>query len=270
VITLSALTTEGADLGVKALQLGAIDQFLKPSVSSSAGFDGAKEPMNKIKTATRPRVSRQTKYGEEPAQFVKLIRRPHLRQSLLNRVVVIGSSTGGPCALSAIVPALPEDIPASILIVQHMSPRFTKTLAERLSNISRIELKEAQDNDSVTPAVAFLGPGGYHMTVDRDGRIRLNQRPPECGVRPSVNVTMKSAAEIYGASTLGIVLTGMGWDGVEGASCIKAAGSRVIVEDESTCAIYGMSQSVVKAGYADKIVLLHEMASELARICKGD
>lgn len=267
VIMLSALTTEGADITVKALQLGAIDYFLKPSVSSPAGFDGAKELINKIRTAANARVSRHTKYSQEPAQFINAIKRSELRQTALNKVVVIGSSTGGPRALSAIVPVLPEDIPASVLIVQHMPPQFTKSLAERLDSISRILVKEAQDGDSINPGVAFLAPGGYHMIVHKNGKVRLNQGPTECGVRPSVNVTMESVASVYGASTLGVVLTGMGSDGTRGSSLIKAAKGRVIVEDESTCTVYGMPGSVVEAGGADKVVPLPEIASEIVKIC---
>ncbi len=267
VIMLSALTQEGADITIKALQLGAVDYFLKPSIASPTGIDGAKELINKIKTAAKARVTRYTKSMEEPAQSLEKKKRPHSGQYLLNKVVVIGSSTGGPRSLSDIVPALPEDIPAAILIVQHMPPHFTKSLAERLNSTSRIEVKEAQDGDSINPALALLAPGGYHMIVDKNGKVRLHQGPTECGVRPSVNVTMESVVSVYGASTLGVVLTGMGCDGTRGSSLIKAAKGRVIVEDESTCAVYGMPGSVVEAGDADKIVPLPEIANEIVRIC---
>ena len=181
---------------------------------------------------------------------------------------MIGSSTGGPQALNQLIPAIPGDIPALILIVQHMPSGFTKSLADRLDQLSHLDVREARTGDQVGPGMVFLAPGGYHMTVATNGEVQLNQGPTECGVRPSVNVTMESAARVYGASVLGVVLTGMGSDGTRGSTLIKGAGGKVIVQDEDTCAVYGMPASVVEAGKADKLLPLPYIADEIVQICR--
>jgi len=186
------------------------------------------------------------------------------------KTLIIGTSTGGPKALMQVIPNLPQDLPAQVLVVQHMPPLFTKSLAERLDNASKLSVKEAKDGDRARPGQVLLAPGDYHMTVSSDGEISLNQNPPRWGVRPSVDVTMESVAECFGASSLGVVMTGMGVDGTKGSSSIKSAGGSVLVEDESTCAVYGMPMSVVNAGFADAVVPLHNMATAIVRYCNGD
>ena len=151
-----------------------------------------------------------------------------------------------------------------------MPPLFTKSLAERLNGVSKIGVVEAREGDSIWGGKILLAPGDYHMTLNNNGKVSLNQGPRLHGIRPSVDVTMKSAASIFGAKTLGVILTGMGSDGTDGASCIKAAGGEVIAEDESTSIVYGMPQSVAKAGYADKILPLYEIASELSVMCNAN
>jgi two-component system chemotaxis response regulator CheB len=168
-----------------------------------------------------------------------------------------------------VIPFLPKDFPAAVLIVQHMPPLFTKSLAERLSQASRIKVMEACAGSPIEPGQALLAPGSYHMIAVRGNRIGLTQDPPVHGVRPAIDVTMKSAVDVYGDNLTGVVLTGMGCDGTLGTSQIKAAGGRVIAEDESTCAVYGMPQCVVKAGIADKILPIHQIASELIQIYCG-
>ena len=148
-----------------------------------------------------------------------------------------------------------------------MPPMFTKSLAERLDNASQLEVREAREGDKIRPGLVLIAPGNYHMVVTRGNRVMLNQEPPECGVRPSVDITMESVAKTYGTNCLGVVLTGMGVDGTRGASYIKAAGGKILVEDESTCAVYGMPMSIVNAGHADKILPLQRMASEIVQMC---
>ncbi len=268
VVMLSALTGENTHATIEALEMGAVDFFLKPSALNPAGRDDtALDLLSKVQMAAKVPVSvlrSRARVGR-----ARRSRQPvKTRSRVPRKVVVIGSSTGGPRALTHVIPELPADIPAAILLVQHMPPGFTRSLAERLDSESEISIKEAEEGDGLNNGQALLAPGGYHMVVNKRNKIALNQDPPVCGVRPSVDVTMESVASVYGASSLGIVLTGMGSDGTNGADSIKKAGGKVAVEHESTCAIYGMPRNVIEAGCADIVVPLHRMADELARLCR--
>jgi two-component system, chemotaxis family, protein-glutamate methylesterase/glutaminase len=267
IVMLSALTSENAEITLRALELGAVDFFLKPSTVSPVADGSIVTLIEKIKTASQAHLNGRKPSPNLDANVSKIAPVSHRNKSGVNKLVVIGSSTGGPRALAQLIPSIPADFNAGILIVQHMPPIFTKSLAERLSQASKIKVTEAKDGDPITCGQALLAPGDFHMTISNYGKIALNQDPRIQGVRPSVDVTMKSAASIYGKSAIGVVLTGMGSDGTEGASRIKEAGGRIIVEDESTCAIYGMPQSVFKSGYADKKLPLPKIASELIQMC---
>ncbi len=276
VVMLSSLTGEQTKTTLSALEKGAVDFFLKPNITSAAGAeDIAVELRNIIKAASTVSGARLRNAGSW-ARRRDMAAKPNAkpkaqaqRGGRINKLVVLGTSTGGPKALAELIPALPGDLPACILMVQHMPPVFTKSLAERLDQSSEIHVREAQEGDRVEAGTILLAPGGHHMTLTKNGTIALNQEPQVCGVRPAVDVTMKSVAPLYRASTLGVVLTGMGADGTQGAASIKAAGGTVIVEDESTCAIYGMPKSIVDAGYADQVVPLHKMARKIAALCAG-
>ena len=268
VVMLSALTGKQTQTTISALEGGAVDFFLKPSVTSPAGSEGATEELrNTVRgaaTVTGAKLRSVASWNRthrvtRPAK----VQRP----GRLNKLVVLGTSTGGPKALADLIPALPGDLPACILLVQHMPPVFTKSLADRLNQASEIRVKEAEEGDKIEPGTILLAPGGYHMTLEKNGTIALNQSPPLCGVRPAVDVTMQSVSPLYRSSTLAVVLTGMGADGTNGAASIKAAGGEVVVEAESTCAIYGMPKSIVDAGYADHVVPLNKMAQKIASLC---
>ena len=267
VVMLSTLTGAGTQATIRALELGAVDFFLKPSLTCPAGTDGTGDDLRtKLKVAAGVKASQLgTTVSPVPVRS-KPERHVEGRSAPPNGAVVIGSSTGGPRALYQVIPALPAGIPAVILVVQHMPPGFTKSMADRLNELSEIMVKEAEAGDMLRQGEAFVAPGGYHMTVKKDRVIDLNQTPPVCGVRPSVDVTMESVTQAFGAATMGVVLTGMGSDGTNGTSCIKAAGGKVIAEDESTCSVYGMPKSVADAGNADRIVPLPRIASELVRM----
>ncbi|MDA0734665.1 MAG: chemotaxis response regulator protein-glutamate methylesterase [Chloroflexi bacterium] len=270
VVMLSALTGQQTNTTISALERGAVDFFLKASVTNPAGGDAAIEELRKIikaaSTVTGARLRTIANWNranriEKPAKAQ--------RTSTINKVVVIGTSTGGPKALADLIPALPGNLPAAVVLVQHMPPVFTKSLSERLNQASALEVKEAQEGDKVEAGVILVAPGGYHMVMNKDWTVSMNQNPQVCGVRPAVDVLMESVANICRSSTLGVVLTGMGSDGTIGSSHIKKAGGQVIVEDESTCSIYGMPKSIVDAGYADKIVPLNKMAQEIASLCNS-
>ncbi len=163
---------------------------------------------------------------------------------------------------------LPAEFPVPVLVVQHMPPGFTRSLAARLDELGPLRVKEAQDGDTLRPGAALLAPGDYHLIIEAHGTVRLSSDPPECGVRPSVNVTLASAARRYGAGTLGVILTGMGTDGTRGAGAVKAAGGVILAEAESTCVVFGMPRSVMEAGYADDMIPLHGMAAAISRLCR--
>lgn len=264
VIMLSALTSENAATTIRALELGAVDFYLKPSTIRPAG-NGATDDVliEKIKAAAAAHLAKK---GNIPVggEFIKRNGNGNTR---FDRLVVIGASTGGPRALMQVIPAIPADIPAAILVVQHMPPVFTRTLAERMAQVSQIEVAEARDGDVLARGKALLAPGDYHMLLDAAHKITLNQEPAELGVRPAVNVTMKSAASAFGKTVVGVILTGMGTDGTDGAGQIKKYGGTIIAQDEATSAIYGMPQSVNKAGYVDTILPLPKIAAGILEAC---
>ena len=270
VVMLSALTGPQTQATIRALEIGAVDFILKASLSSPVGTDEAGMGITaKAKIAAKitvrgPGARRLDKNERKQKEDRPLARRPRM-----SHVVVIGTSTGGPKALGELIPALPRGLPAGFLIVQHMPPGFTRSLAERLNQLSHLDVKEAQSGDTVKPEQVLIAPGGHHMTVARDGTISFNDGPLVCGVRPSVDVTVESAVATYGSATLGVILTGMGNDGTRGASLIKKAGGKVAVEAESTCAVYGMPKCVSDAGNADTVVPLPQMADEIIRMCRA-
>jgi two-component system, chemotaxis family, protein-glutamate methylesterase/glutaminase len=275
VIMLSNLTAEGADVTIRALEIGAVDFFLKPTLLTPTDSGEAdRELVNKIKQAAMIDVARVTsrlKLGSASLERGRQ-RKEEIhttKKEKLNRIVIIGSSTGGPRALYQVVPNIPADIDAAILIVQHMPARFTRSMAERLDELSQIRVKEAEERDIVSPGQALVAPGGFHMAMKLNGQIALNQEKPRCGLRPAVDVTMEAAARVYGQRCVGVILTGMGCDGTQGAATIKAGGGTILAEDESTCVVYGMPRSAAEAGLVDKVVPLPQMADEITATCNN-
>jgi len=262
VVMLSALTSENADITIKALEIGAVDFFLKPSAINPAGDAQLAE---KIKVAARCNLLNNGQFAKDTIISKKVINSGN--HSAFNKLVIIGASTGGPRSLMQIIPAIPVDIPAAFLIVQHLPPTFTKSLADRLNQVSKINVEEARQGSVASKDKILVAPGDFHMLIGDGGRIKLNQGPHVLGVRPAADVTIKSAVAKYGSSVVGVVLTGMGIDCTEGASFIKSAGGTVLVQDEATSAVYGMPMSVVKAGYADKVLPLPKIADAIIEAC---
>ncbi len=266
VIMLSSLTVEGASETIQGLTYGAVDFIAKPTAKANieAIMD---EVIAKIRRAAKARVyamppPRKIGPTEAAADHVNKVTKP-LRQQ--DKVVIIGSSTGGPRALNTVVPQLPQNLPAAVLIVQHMPVGFTRSLAERLDSVSQLSIKEAAPGDRLEAGRGLLAPGGFHMTVDANGQIALNQNPTVHGVRPAIDVTMVSIAQKYGASVVGVVLTGMGSDGTNGSALIHSQGGYIIAEDESSCVVWGMPRSVVEAGAANEVVPLPDVAKAIIR-----
>lgn len=184
-------------------------------------------------------------------------------------VIAIGSSTGGVKALEAIIPKLSKSLPLPVLIVQHMPPLFTRSLAESLDSASMVRVKEAEEGDILSPACAYIAPGGFHMTVRQVRKrayIHLDKRPENELLRPSANVMFRSVAEVYGGDSLGIILTGMGNDGTDGLKALKSKGGKVIAQDEASCVVYGMPKTAVEAGVVDIILPVHEIASQIEKM----
>jgi two-component system chemotaxis response regulator CheB len=265
VIMLSAYTQQGARATIQALMRGAVDFVPKPTTQTSIR-DVIEELIIKVKiaavTPTSPHISPPT---PPPPQTARTTPRPLRRD---DPVIVVGTSTGGPRALRQILSELPSDLPAALVMVQHMPPSFTNALAQRLDESSPLTVKEAENGDRLARGLALLAPGNFHLELDGRRRVSLNQKPRRNGVRPAVDVSMESAVEHYGSAVIGVVLTGMGSDGTTGAHSIKAAGGQVIAEHESTTAVYGMPRSVIEAGLVDRVVPLPQVAPTLIELVK--
>lgn len=191
------------------------------------------------------------------------------------RVVAIGSSTGGPEALSSIIQQFPENFPAGIAIVQHMPEGFTTRFAERLNRLAKITVKEAREGDVLRTGLALLAPGGYHMifTTEKQGhkiltKVKLTLDPPQWKLRPTVDKMMTSLASIYGSRISGVILTGMGEDGVVGMRAIKAGGGRTLVQNQATSVVFGMAQQVIKNNLADEVLPLKEIVPRVLEVLK--
>lgn len=274
VVMLSSLTGDDTDTTLNALELGAVDFFLKPSIAeASGGGTGDRDLVETIKLAARVPVARlaraiRSEIQPETAPKPRGIVTGNNARSVkkIERVVVIASSTGGPRALSQVVPFLPVDERVAYLIVQHMPAGFTKSLAERLNNAGPLTVREAGKGEFIQGGTALMAPGGRHMVVASNGEIDLTDAPTMHGVRPAADLTMQSVARGFGRKSMGVVLTGMGADGRDGCGAIRAAGGPVVVEDESTCVVYGMPRAVVEAGHATKIATIDRIARQIVKL----
>ncbi len=270
VIMVSSLTVEGARVTLDALELGAVDFIPKNLSELSVNIVKIKEILiEKVKHIARKGI---VKRRIRPAAAPKAIEIPEsmpVRTTGERRIniVAIGTSTGGPKALQEIIPKLPKDFPAPIVIAQHMPPNFTGPFAERLNQLSQITVKEAEEGESLKNGVAYIAPGRGHMRVKRprgiETVITISENKDEFIYRPSVDALMFSVAEFFPGRSLGVILTGMGHDGLEGLTQLKRTGGRVFAQNEDTCVVYGMPKAVVDGGIADKILSIEEIAGEI-------
>lgn len=267
VIMLSAYTSEGADTTLKALDAGAFDFITKPaSPSLEENISGLKKELFR-KIACWKSHRRKGPVQEIRKIAAKPVREQHQASGI--NAIVIGVSTGGPKALNEMLPSLCEATTLPILIVQHMPPTFTKSLAEQLDKKCSHTIVEGSDGMEVKEKFVYIAPGGRHMTVKNaleSKVISINDMSPEGGCRPSVNMLFRSAADTYGSKCLGIILTGMGNDGTSGAGFLRNAGARIIVQDSESSTIWGMPGSAAAAGNVDYIKPLMEIPSEVQRI----
>jgi len=271
VLMVSALTEDGCETALRALELGAVDIVTKPKVDICRGMEELSvELIEKVKAAAVARV--QGKVYEATSKNVSSIARraPDAASAMLktsDTIVAIGSSTGGTEAVKVVLEVLPPNSPP-ILITQHMPERFTKTWAARMNSLCRISVKEAEDGDDVLPGYALIAPGNCHMTLVRSGThylVHVNQDPPVNRHRPSVDVTFASVAKHAGANSIGIILTGMGNDGAAGLLQMKQSGAYTIAQNESTCVVYGMPKEAIQAGAVDVVLPLGDIPNALLR-----
>ena len=269
VIIVSSLTKEGAETTLKGLEIGAFDFISKPKDAISVHISEiSNELIEKIKAASR---CRRPKFREPQMIRQKQPLPPVMpsRDFSAETVVAIGVSTGGPQALAEILPAIPGDFPAGIVIVQHMPEGFTDLFAKRLDSLCNIRVKEASNGDIICPGKAFIAPGGKHLKVKKTtfGLVAvLSQSSPVSGHRPSATVLFTSVAEELGSRAIGVIMTGMGDDGVEGLARIKENGGITVAQDEETSVIYGMPKVAAEKGYADMVLGVYAIVPGLVNI----
>lgn len=273
VIMVSSLTTDGAKVTLDALELGAVDFIPKNLSELSINIVKIKEILlDKVKQiGLKGQTGKLRAPGSRPVRVVKPLSVPPLQVRATGErriaVVAIGTSTGGPRALQEIIPKLPGDFPVPIVIAQHMPPNFTGPFAERLNQISNITVREAVEGEALKPGVAVIAPGRGHMRVKRvrgiETVIGISENREDFTYRPSVDALMSSVAEFFPGRALGVILTGMGNDGLKGLIELKKTGGRIFAQDEESCVVYGMPKAVVDAGIADKVLAIDEIAGEI-------
>jgi two-component system chemotaxis response regulator CheB len=266
VVMLSSLTQAGAELTIKALEIGAVDFITKPTSIFKINTDEIKNTLiEKVIAASKVSVAKVS-----CTKLVKHAKPKGIRHSSrLKNIVAIGTSTGGPRALQSVVPIIPGEIDAAVLIVQHMPVGFTKSLAERLNSMSEIEVKEAEHGDVLQPGWGYLAPGGYQMEVVKRGgnyEIQLDDSRVVSGHRPSVDAMLDSIVAQNISNTIAVIMTGMGSDGTKGLKKLKENGKvKIIAQDEDSCVVYGMPGSAVKANTVDTEVPLDRITNEIMK-----
>ncbi len=276
VIMLSSLTQEGAEVTLKALDLGAVDFIDKARVESSMNITLlSNELIAKVRAIAGVDVGKMKPRHAESA-VPEARPEARLRQSADNRsprssridVIAVGTSTGGPPALQNLIPNFPSNFPTSVIIVQHMPIGFTRTLAERLNAQSRLPVAEAVSGEVVQPGRVLIAPAGRHLKLrTRNGQyvVHLDNEPADSLHKPSVDIMMESVAKACGKKSLGVLLTGMGSDGAKGMRSIKEVGGRTLAESEETCIVYGMPKSAVDEGVVDKVVPIYDMVNAILK-----
>jgi two-component system chemotaxis response regulator CheB len=254
VVVVSSLTPAGGEVALDALSAGAVDVLCKPGASFKVG-DMTALLADKVKAAACARVARAAAAAPQPGPARALARTTH-------QIVAVGASTGGTVALETLLRAFPPNAPGT-LVTQHMPETFTRAFAQRLDQVTQVNVKEAEDGDSVVPGVVLVAPGDRHLQLRRDGAryyASVRDGPRVNRHRPSVDVLFRSVAQAAGRNALGVILTGMGGDGAQGLLEMKQAGARTFAQDEATCVVFGMPRVAIELGAADRVVPLPQMA----------
>jgi two-component system chemotaxis response regulator CheB len=261
VVIVSSLTPEGSASAVRALQLGAVEVISKPGSRYSVP-DVGRQLVRAIRIAAGAHPAPAISISEGPA---KKTTPPLLSQSIDNRVIAIGASTGGTQAIEKVLTGLPANCPG-VLIVQHMPEHFTATFAERLNEVCEMEVREAKDNNRIRQGLALVAPGNRHLIVQRDGAeyvVRVKDGAMVHHQRPSVDVLFYSVASNVGANAIGVILTGMGADGAKGLLAIRENGGVTIAQDEETCVVFGMPKEAVKLQAAMEVTPLQKISQAI-------
>ena len=267
-VVVCSIAHESGEMAMEAFEAGAVDFVQKPTaLATDRVYEIADELIAKVEAAAAADVSRARASSSVGAGHpVQVAARPATHAE----IVVIGISTGGPQALRELIPRLPRDFPVPIAMVLHMPVGYTEMYAQRLNEISALEVVEAKEGATLERGMVWLAPAGRHLTFVRglDGKIRahLDLKPADTQHRPAVDVLFRSAADVFGSRVLGVVMTGMGTDGLLGAAHIKAHGGRIATEAESSCVVYGMPRAVVEASLSDRSATLDEMADAIVEL----
>ncbi|MDP2748981.1 chemotaxis response regulator protein-glutamate methylesterase [Pseudomonas sp.] len=269
VVICSTLTEKGAAITLQALSAGAVEVITKPTMGLRDFLhDSAQEMLSAIRTAAKARVRGAAVPTLEKASADAVVSAPNAglhNQRTSERIVVLGTSTGGTQALEQVLSQLPRSAPA-IAIVQHMPEKFTRSFAERLDSLCAIEVREAQNGDRLLPGLALIAPGGKHMLVKRSGgqyQVEVKDGPLVSRHRPSVDVLFRSAAVQAGRNVLAVIMTGMGDDGARGLKELHEAGARTYAQDEASCVVFGMPKEAIKLGGVDQVVALDDIPNVL-------
>lgn len=304
VIMLSSLTKEGADATIRSLELGAVDFITKPSSvfkintedvknelvskivmaskismkskSLRKSLDFKKEKDDNVTKSYSGSSSQSTSSGftsrnsvENTSNTVEYGSKRGLGGNRIDKIVAIGTSTGGPRALQSVIPRIPGNINASFIVVQHMPPGFTKSLAERMNTLSELSVKEAEHGDVLKQGWVYIAPGDHHLKLKKSGQewiIQLSQDELVSGHRPSVDAMMYSIADNKIGNVVGVIMTGMGADGAKGLARVKQENKGfVIAQDEESCVVFGMPKSTIQLGVVDRVVTLNDIANEIVR-----
>lgn len=272
VVIISSLTVTGTETAIRALEYGAVDIITKPQLDTKSFIEESKIRIcDVVKAAANSRVRRKVQVKEiavQPKYSADAVIPPVQSKSMIQTteiVVAVGASTGGTEAIKDFLTALPHDVPG-IVIVQHMPEKFTKSFAERLNEICKISVKEAENGDSVIRGRALIAPGNFHMLLKRSGAryyVEVKDGPHVNRHRPAVDVLFRSTARYAGKNAVGIILTGMGDDGAKGLFEMKEAGAHTIAQDEASCVVFGMPKEAIKLNAADRIMPLDQIAQHL-------
>lgn len=280
VIMISTLTEAGAESTLKALEYGALD-FIPKSLSNTNHDQFAQELIRKIRAVSRKKALLQLRFGRSQTHTGQAAAPTYKAASPTlvggpckgaRDLVAIGVSTGGPPAVQKILSALPVNFPACILIAQHMPAAFTGPFAKRLDNICKITVKEAQSGDRLQPGMAYIAPGGQHLMLTMRGampELTVTPEPSSALYKPSVNVLIESVAKNFPRKSIGVILTGMGSDGLEGIRQLRGKGGYILAQNEQSCVVYGMPKAIVDAQLADQILDIDHMAETLMTAVKG-
>jgi two-component system chemotaxis response regulator CheB len=265
VIIVSSLTPQGSQMALEAMENGAIEVLAKPGSSFSVG-DMSTQLKEKIRVAAKANLQQVRRTPVSPSPITANASQA-LRETT-QKVIAIGASTGGTEALKEVLVKMPVNIPG-ILVVQHMPAEFTRAFAERLNKICSIEVREAQDGDSVLNGQALIAPGNFHMFLKRSGAkyfVNIKDGPRVHHQRPAVDVLFQSVAQYAGSNAIGVILTGMGADGAQGILRMKELGAKTIAQDEASCVVFGMPKEAIKLGAIDRVIPLDRIPQEVIRL----